>query len=721
MKQRLTAWFAILLTCGLWGCSDDEKAPARASILDQTVARIAADALSAMPSADFVAARARVNGRLDDALRDRARNVVLAPGSGGAVVLDADVTRARRAAALGLGATLDPAREADVAGTETALAALLAEVKRLNAAATTCAALPAPKSDDCAVAFVIIEVRRSEVPRALTDAGTSDAGADAGDAGPAVPFAWIDCGARDATGLTPQPTILMGDVSWSGTVLLRGDVYFYNGKLTIAPGTRVLLDADSNLYLGWNSGAMTVIADATPTAPITFCGTRGDRGFWESVRLGREVTSDSVLRNVLFADGGGDEVALVLDADVLVDNVQVRNVEQEGVHARDFAPSSRALSVQGAGEAPVVLLDVGAATRFPLGGAFADNTEAVVRVRFTSIEGDQTLHAIGLPYRQEQDVYHYNGKLTLAPGVEYRVQPDGTLHVGWNGGVGELHANGTIAAPVRLRGVLEQSGSWKGLTVGTGVASTSNLTYTELSHAGAANQSALDLRATLVVDHLSLSDNAVGAVVNERGFASTSSTLSITRTRGRPLKINPNAVGTIPLGSSFTGNDVDQVEIEADFLEAATTFRKIGVPYFFTATTFYTSGATLTLEPGTSFVMGADAEWRVGWNGASVTLSASGTAAEPIVFRGADPRAGYWRGITVERGVTSSSQLTQLTVEHAGGGGRGALELQVALPVTNSRFNTSAGYGIRRPAGATVDYTTTNTFTAVAILPVADL
>src|SRR5690606_1696986 len=130
----------------------------------------------------------------------------------------------------------------------------------------------------------------------------------------------LECGARDLTGAREVTGTLMASETWSGKVLVKGPLYVRGATITIMPGTQVFMDVDSSLQIGWNGNEGAIVADGTEAAPIRICGKVGDQGYWNGVVLGENVTSDSVLRNVLVADGAGEgKAAVQLGAAITVD------------------------------------------------------------------------------------------------------------------------------------------------------------------------------------------------------------------------------------------------------------------------------------------------------------------------------------------------------------------------------------------------------------------
>jgi hypothetical protein len=721
-----TTMFGVVLTLAAAACSDDEGngvSPERAAILNLRANQIAAYALSDSPPLDFLVARTRVEKQVSTERAVYARRFGLGAGRGAAATTDPELKAARRAAASALGTTIDPVKEADASAAQVSLDALLGELVTIAPGAASCEALPSPKNDACAYALIIIEVLRSEAAPVSdagsvpTDAGTADGASPDGaspDAGTA-PVALFTCGARDLTGAVEAKPRIEASETWSGKVLVKGAVYVTGGAaLTIMPGTEIFMDVDSSLDIGWNSNEAAVFADGTLGAPIKFCGKTADKGFWSRIELGNNVTSNSVLRNVLISDGAGADAALKLGADVLVDNVQVRNAEKDGVWALDFKEGSKALSVEGVGGSAVVLNGTGALTRFPRGGMLLNNVENQAILRFAYIEESATVHNLGIPYLQEATIRHSAGELTFEAGIDYRFKPDVSLNVGWNSATAGLHVNGTAAAPVRFSAWKSTTSQWGGLTVESKVTTDSNITYAEFRQGGSTTTPVLSIAAPLLVDNVKLDDNKTGMVIGKAGLATGSKNLTIGKTKGRPLKVDPGALFSIPLGGTFTGNEVDQIEIDGVYLEAGGTINDLGVPYYFDGQ-IKSYAVDLVIAAGTDFVMGIDSIIDIGWNGQAGSLVAEGTATAPITFSGSSAMPGTWQGVVIGSKVKSNSRLSYVQIAHAGTATGSALALNASIPVTNSKLSQSAGYCLIKEAGDTRDYLATNTFDMCAL------
>ncbi len=549
--------------------------------------------------------------------------------------------------------------------------------------------------------------------------GMGEGGAGTGGTGGApVTVDLIDCGSRDMSDATVVDSDITDDQTWSGTVYVDGRIDVYDGAtLTIEAGTRVIMAVDSDIEFGWNSDQATVFAEGTADEPVRFCGEQEDQGFWRGLTFQQNVTSDSVLENVLIADAGGADQSLVLKADLLVDNVQVRNGANEGVLAADFDEDSQRLSVEGVEDVPVVLTGSAAITNFPLGGMFDNNGENTVHLRYTDLEDDTVFHDVGIPYVQEARVDVRNATLTFDAGVEVRFAADADLEVGWNNSDAIFMVNGTSAAPVVFRGAADDPGFWRGIILRQNVRTSSVIDHLEIRHAGGLDSNALRVESALTLQNVSVSDSSTGVYVRDQGLDPASTNLTITGVSDLPLVVGPNAVFTLPEGGAFTGNDTDQVGVEGGDLDGVGTFPNLGVPYRILADIDVVEGADVTLTPGTEFVMTADSDIEIGWNSGEVTFVAEGTEDAPIRFTGADEVAGFWPGLTVQSNALSGSKFDWVEIGH---GGDACLTLRRPLPVTNSTFFDCEGVGILKLASDTSDYTESNSFEGVSA-SVADL
>lgn len=540
--------------------------------------------------------------------------------------------------------------------------------------------------------------------------GASGSGGVSGGSGGGGATATVfECGSRSTTSATLVDQDIQADQTWSGTVLLEGAVTVVSGAtLTIEPGTHVIAAVDSELELGWNGNAATLIAEGTDAAPILFCGATAEAGFWRGVIVRSNVTSNSTLHNVLIADAGGAAQALLIESELSVRNVQIEGSGADGARAAQFADDSVGLSVRGAQGVAVALTDARAVSPLPLGGTFSDNTDNVVQVEFDDIAVDASFHDVGIPYVQQQPVTVTQGAtLHFDAGVEYQLAADAQLEVGWNGNDAVLEIAGTADAPVVFRGVDETPGYWRDLLIRSNVRTSSTISHLVLRHAGG-GAAALRVESAIQLNDVLLEDNETGAWIGAQGLDEASANLSITTTEGMPLTVQPNALISLPEGGDFTGNTTDHIAVEAGDYDVSGSVPNLGVPYRILGT-LDTVESSMTIAAGTHFIMSADSQIEFGWNGNSATVIAEGTAAAPIRFTGLDEIAGYWRGLIIGSNVVSASKLDYVEVGHAGAA---CLTVHNPVIVTNSTFHDCTGYGVLKDADDVSDYTLTNTFTS---------
>jgi len=128
------------------------------------------------------------------------------------------------------------------------------------------------------------------------------------------------------------------------------------------------------------------------------------------------------------------------------------------------------------------------------------------------------------------------------------------------------------------------------------------------------------------------------------------------------------------------------------------------------------AGVTVTLLAGTRVVFSAGTEFAFT---ADQALTAVGTADEPIVFTGAMPTRGFWKGLAFEN-TSRVSTLAFVTVEYAGDtvADRDAAAVKltsdsrgVRVAMTNSTLRESEGWGLWANGAAVISAFANNTFT----------
>lgn len=541
-----------------------------------------------------------------------------------------------------------------------------------------------------------------------------------GEGGAAPTFAWRDCDglkvddALDATGNINE------DTEWSGTVRVSSALQVrQDAVLTIAPGTNIVFEPDASLEIGWNSTTSTLFAEGTEKKPIRFCGKASRAGYWGGLLIGRNVTSDSTMKNVIISDAGAKDAALELNQSITLDNVKIRNSGADGVWAVDFDRDSTMLSVEAAEGFPVVLFADGGVDNFPLGGTFEDNKDNRIALRFSTVENDTTFHEPGIPYFQAKNLEIRSGATAeFEAGVDYQFGADTTLEVGWNSTEAEILVNGTEENPVMFHGSKHTPGYWGGIIIQRNVLTTSSIQHAVIADAGGEKTNAIGIKAAIELSDVLLKGNETGAFIAAQGLKASSKNLSITETEGFPLTVEPDASVTLPEGGDYSGNDTDRIVIVAGAFEKVGTIPNLGVPYFIRGLVTTRHDSELILTAGTTFIMGADSHLEIGWNSTTAKFTAVGTEAEPIVFIGDKETAGSWEGITIGRNVTSDSALQYVEVSHGGGAAADRANVWLArteVDITDCTFTESSTYGMSILDDDTTDYAASNDLSSNAM------
>lgn len=505
------------------------------------------------------------------------------------------------------------------------------------------------------------------------------------------------------------------DTTWSGVVLLEGQVRVGEDvTLTILPGTTVLAKPGSGLEVGYLTPNATFIANGTADQPIHVCGMSPGKGTWGGIQLNRSGSNLSSIAYLSIADAGvAGQAALNLAAQVKIDTVSVENCGGDGVWATSWSPASTGLSVTGC-DAPVRLKDEVALNHFPKDGVLTGNTKDMVLLDFARISVDVTMSKLAVPYLQLEDMLHEAQAVwTIDPGVQYKVSADRKLQAGYLGNKTTVQWKGTAGEPIVFSGETEAAGSWKGIELAAGTTSNSEVSGVMIKHAGGSSTPSLTVNEPITLADVGVEDGKMGIEIGSKGLSESSARLSVLRVADHPIKIKPQAITSVPGGGTFTDNAKNSVYVESGSLDKDGTISALPIPYHMSGDFRTSGGIKLTVEAGANFEMSPDSKIEFGYLGGEDTITAVGTAAAPIVFKGAESKAGFWKHIYVGRSVTSNSKFDFVTISDGGQGPSPLLELQMSLPVTNSTFKKSAGWGIRRREDNSLDYETSNTFEEV--------
>jgi len=126
------------------------------------------------------------------------------------------------------------------------------------------------------------------------------------------------------------------------------------------------------------------------------------------------------------------------------------------------------------------------------------------------------------------------------------------------------------------------------------------------------------------------------------------------------------------------------------------------------------SGGNLTLAPDTTlkFESGTGINTNTGGS-----LTANGTASQPILFTGVEQTEGFWRGLLFSFSNSSRNSLDHATVEYGGSSGDANIDISSSstsstrISITNSTIRHSSGYGVVIDDDSFIDEFSGNTIT----------
>lgn len=265
------------------------------------------------------------------------------------------------------------------------------------------------------------------------------------------------------------------------------------------------------------------------------------------------------------------------------------------------------------------------------------------------------------------------GVLTIEPGVVIQFETDAGLEIGDNG---TLVAIGNAQNKIVLEGVTATKGAWSGVIVfSNDVRNT--MEHVEIRHAGGSGFNSNDDRGNIIIyadgrlklDHV-LSEMSATYGLNAAYWDMTLdvSNSVFTDNDDEPVQIPATNLHQLDPSNDYTGNANDVIKVTIRSISDLTaTWEKQNVPYFFTRRnepkqTMNTDGH-ITIAPGVELIFDSDC----GMQAYGGSITAVGTASEPILFTGLTKQPGAWKGLLF-RTNDQRNQLDHVTIEYTGSG-----------------------------------------------------
>jgi hypothetical protein len=169
---------------------------------------------------------------------------------------------------------------------------------------------------------------------------------------------------------------------------------------------------------------------------------------------------------------------------------------------------------------------------------------------------------------------------------------------------------------------------------------------------------------------------------------------------GWPVRLQPENIGTLPAGQTYTENDKQVISVWTNggygTVTKDATWRNQGIPYLVEDGIYIsgTKGPKVTVEAGAEFHFARDTAIEVGGSDGAGSLIAVGSAGKPIKFTSESGRAGGWNGLMYNAEAGAGNRLEYVVIEYANIG----VELRDDLGafIKNTTIRSSAEAGIYR-------------------------
>lgn len=521
---------------------------------------------------------------------------------------------------------------------------------------------------------------------------------------------------------------ITGDQVWAADRnphVITCDVFVEGGTLTIGPGVEIRAENDVGLFISRDGGTADLLVYGDAQAPVQILSATGTAaGLWKGISVFPAAGTVELHHTVIDSGGGFNTEANlhVEGTEVLVDHVTLTRAEEWGLSLRDdasLAPASTALQIHDTAGWPVIV-DPGQAHTLPSTDSdYTGNDLDGIHMSGPpthSITEEVTWEDLGVDYFAFTPVAIEGSGiapavLELGPGVAVRFDEHVPLTLANAEGAAGLVTLGEAEAPVVLSSMNSlDRGAWPGVRALDNTAEASfRLTHTIIEWGGGFNSDGCLYveDAAVLADHLELRGcESAGFVFDGDARFQPGSTHLVVHDSDRSGELRSNQVHTIPTeGVALTGNDQDLVAVWGFLgheVDHAVTWANLGVPYRMeTHLDLEGTGASpaiLTLEPGVTMAFAADTALRMSYYDGASGLVALGTAAEPIVFTGADSLdAGAWGGIWIhDDAVDAQTTFDHVEIRSGGGFNSNAnLQLIGASPtLSNTLIADSDCWGI---------------------------
>ncbi len=508
----------------------------------------------------------------------------------------------------------------------------------------------------------------------------------------------------------------------AGTYYVKQDLSVSGGAtLTLLPGVRIVFEEGHEMTVT-SDGKLQAVG--TKAKPIVLTGEQPIRGYWGGLRFSFSNSMDNRLEYVKIQYGGGywDGNLYLTGGAASPTRIAISNCTFQKSGSYGILTGSEVL-ISSFSENTLTNNTLGAAQIdadhigfLDDASAFSGNDVDIVNIETGNVTADATWPGIDVPYFISKDL-GVSAALMLSPGAMLMFDAGNEMTVQASG---SLEAIGTALEPIVFTGAEALPGYWGGLRFYYSNSMANALDYVTIEYGGGYWDGNLYLTGgttgptRIAISNCTFQESgSYGILTRSEVLISSFSENTLTNNTLGAAQINADHIGFLDDASTFSGNDIDVVNIEAGNVTADATWPGIDVPYFIGKDLGVS--AALTLSPGTTLMFDAGNEMTVQADG---SLEAIGTALEPIVFTGAEALPGYWGGLRFYYSNSTANALDYVTIEYGGGYWDANLYLvggssePTRINVTNSHFTDSGSWGVllSGTVNANLDIATANTF-----------
>ncbi len=240
-----------------------------------------------------------------------------------------------------------------------------------------------------------------------------------------------------------------------------------NTKLEIAPGVTIDMQSAS---AGFDvSGDAALIVKGTAAKPVIFKSTNSS--VWSGLRF-YSKNKDNALNYLQIHNADGEEhvIGLLYEARLAMDHVTLDGSANNGIAIGGDAKFTKFTNntIKNCKGYPVVLDSYGHIAMIGDGNVYENNSKQYIRITPYTFDDVQNtvIKKQPIPFliADGMNVDGESGTLTIEPGVEFVFEHEKEARIG---GSIQLKLGGSAEQPVIMRGLNDESGFWRGLSIDT--------------------------------------------------------------------------------------------------------------------------------------------------------------------------------------------------------------------------------------------------------------